>query len=179
MIEDQLLDAAEESVFGVGQVAGDLLLPLPGRGRRDPGDANLADLQLDDAEDSVPEQPAGSGHLDGDQVGCRDDVPVGLQEGVPTHLAATLRGGVDAVGRQDSLDGAPRDRVAESEDCPRDARVSSSRVRLGHAHDQGCEVRRGLGVAPSTLLGAVVLSGDQSPIPAQDRLGRDEACELL
>jgi len=59
-----------------------------------------------------------------------------------------------------------------------DSGVAPSRVLLGQANDQCDEV--GLGsAASSTVPRAIVLGCNQVPIPAQDRVGRDDTGEVV
>ena len=78
--------------------------PLAGRVRRNPGDVNLTGLQLDDKEDAVSDESASGGHFDREEIGRGYSLPVRLDERLPRHPPLALRGGLDAVVRQDPLD---------------------------------------------------------------------------
>ena len=67
---------AEEAVAGVGQVSRDLRHPRLVRLTRDPGDLHGAGLELHDEEDDVPDQSGHGQHLDGEEVGRRQPVPM-------------------------------------------------------------------------------------------------------
>src|SRR5262249_60790762 len=90
-VQDDVLHAAQESVARIGQVPGELRHPRAVRLRRDPGDLHHASLQLYDEEDDVADQAVQRQHLDGEEVGRREAVPMHGEEGFPGCLRAALR----------------------------------------------------------------------------------------
>ena len=79
---------------------------------------------------------------------------------------------------QNPLHGVPADRVAEVGQGAADPRVAPSRILDGHPHDQLGNRLRCQRPTTTTVGAAVVLLGDQLPIPAQDRVRRDDARDL-
>ena len=65
-----------EAVASVGQVPRDLRHPGLVRLTRDAGDLHGAGLEFHDEEDDVADQTAQGQHLDGEEVGCREGVPM-------------------------------------------------------------------------------------------------------
>src|SRR5262245_9701141 len=63
-VQDNVLNAAQEAVAGVGQVPRELRHPRAVRLRRDPGDLYGAALQLHDEEDDVADQTVQGQHFD-------------------------------------------------------------------------------------------------------------------
>ncbi len=55
-VQNHIVHPAEEAVFGVGQIPGDLRHPVPVRLTGDPRDLYGAGLKLDDEQDDVPDQ---------------------------------------------------------------------------------------------------------------------------
>jgi hypothetical protein len=68
-VQNDALHAAEEAVFGVGQVSCDLGHPVRVRLTRDPSDLHGARLEPHHEEDDVTDQSRYGQHLDGEEVG--------------------------------------------------------------------------------------------------------------
>ena len=103
----------QEAIDRVGQIAGHLLHPRAARLRVDRCDVHAAGLQLDHEEDEVPPETGQREHLDREQIGCRQAVPVSLQECLPLRSSGALGSRVDPVVVQDPLHRVPGDVVAE------------------------------------------------------------------
>ncbi len=63
--------------------------------------------------------------------------------------------------------------------CTLDATVAPTGVLPRHLEHQVNHLLLGPGAPRSTAPGAVVLPGDQAPVPAQDGLGSDDASDLF
>src|SRR4030095_10749768 len=86
--------------------------------------------------------------------------------------------GLDAVVLQDRFDRVPSDVVAEVLQSATNPRVAPGRILARHAHDQRRDVRLGIRTTRAPRLRTVVLRGDQQAVPAQDRIGRDDAGDV-
>ena len=71
-----------------------------------------------------------------------------------------------------------RDVVTDVLEPAADARVAPRRVLLRHADDERRDVRLRARATGTSLLRAVVLVGDQEPVPAQDRIGCHDAGDV-
>ena len=162
----------------VGEVPCDLRHPGFMRLTRDAGDLHGARLQLHDKEDDVPDQPAQGQYLDGEKVRRRQTVPMSRQEGLPRCLRTALWRGHDAVVLEDRFDRVSGDVVTEVLEPAADTRVAPRRVLLRHADDKRGDVRLRARTAGTSLLRAVVLVGDQKPVPAQDRVRCHDAGDV-
>ena len=142
-----------------------------------PGDAQ-ADLQRDHEEDQVPPEPGQREHLDGEQIAGREALPVRLQECLPGYAPAPFGSRVDPVVVQDPLHRGPSDLVAEVRERPADPCVPPLWILDRHPdHERGHFASRHR--PASTAAGAaVVCLGDQSPVPAENRVKRDDAGDL-
>ena len=177
-IHDQVSRVAQEAVDAVGQILRHLVGPRARRLARDAGDRDGAGLQVDHEEDRVADETSQRQHFDGEEVGCGDHAPVRLQERLPRRPLPSFRRGLDAVLLQDSLDRAALDLVAESIECVANSGVVPARVLLRHLDDEREEIRGLVWATWSPLLRSVVLLRDEIAVPAQDRVGRRDACEL-
>ena len=79
---------------------------------------------------------------------------------------------------QDPLHRVPGDVVAEVGECAADPRVAPRRILPRHPYDEfghrpGCHRP-----SPTPAGTAIVLLGDQPPVPAENRVRRDDACHL-
>jgi hypothetical protein len=79
------------------------------------------------------------------------------------------------VVQQDPLDGVPADLVTDMPKGVPESRVAPRRVVVGHADDQLGDRLLGPRSTGASLLRAVVLFRDEPSIPAEDRVGRDNA----
>ena len=101
-----------------------------------------------------------------------------LQERLPGRPLAPLRRRRNPVLEQNPLHRVSGDLVAEVGQGTSDTGVPPPRIVDGHSHDQ-LGHRLGCQWPPAAAAGAaVVLLGDQLPIPAQDRVRRDDAGHL-
>ena len=122
--------------------------------------------------------PASVSNLGGEPIAGREALPGRLQERLPGHAPAPLGSRVDPVVVQNPLHRGPSDLVAEVRERPADPCVPP----LGML-DRHPDHERGHGTArhrrASTAAGAaVVCLGDQSPVPAENRVRRDDAGDL-
>ena len=84
----------------------------------------------------------------------------------------------DPVVVQDPLHRVPGDVVAEVGERAADPRVAPRRILIRHPYDEfghrpGCHRP-----SPTPAGTAIVLLGDQPPVPAENRVRRDDACHL-
>src|ERR1700674_693754 len=130
-----------------------------------------AGLEFHDDEDHVADQSAHGQHLDGEEVGGREAVPMSGQEGLPGRVRAARRGGFDAVVFEDRLDRVARNVMAETLQPAADACVAPGWVLVRHAYHERGNVRLGARATGASRLRAVVLLGDEPPIPTEDGVG--------
>ncbi len=174
----QLAHGPQEAVDRIGQIAGHLLQP-PAIGLRvDPGNVHPAGLQLDHEEDDIPPKTGQGEHLDREEIGGRQTFPVRLQERLPRRALVPLGSRGDPVVVQDPLHRVPGDVVAEVGECAADPRVAPRRILTRHPYDEfghrpGCHRP-----SPTPAGTAIVLLGDQPPVPAENRVRRDDAGHL-
>src|SRR5690606_27150608 len=79
---------------------------------------------------------------------------------------------------EDAPDGGASERVAEVRESALDSAVAPRGVLGDHAHYQ---LHKGItlpGATGPTLCAAVVLGSNELPIPAKERVGRDDSAEL-
>jgi hypothetical protein len=97
------------------------------------------------------------------------------EERLPRRRRAALRSWLDAVVLEDRFDRVASDVVAETFQRAADACVAPSRVVGHHAYDKGSDVGRGVRATRTSRLRAVVLLGDERPVPAEDGVGCHDA----
>ncbi len=177
-VVNQMARPAQTAIDRVGHIAGLLLHPRAARLRVDPGDGHAAGSQLDHEEDEVPPEPRQRQHLDGEQIAGRQALPVRLQERLPGHVPAPLGRRVDSVVVQDPLHRGPGDSVAEVRERAADPRVAPPRIVDRHPDHELGDVLSGHWSTSTSAGAAIVFLGDQSPVPTQDRIRGDDACDL-
>jgi len=177
-VGDQEALAGEEAIERVGEVATDLLHPGVGGPVDDAREMDPPGRELDDEEDVVADQAEEGEDLDGEEVRRGDGVPVAAQEGAPRDSPSSLRCGEDAIGGEDTFDGRAADRATEVREGADDAGVSPARVVPRDAQDQGADLPVDGRSAGSAPVAAVVLLGDQVPVPPQNRLRSDDRGQL-
>jgi hypothetical protein len=101
----------DEPIEGIGQVSSDLHHPFRVRIRRGPGEVHASAGKLNDHENVERDQSAQAPHLDGEEVGGGDAVPVSLDKCLPRHPTPSLRGRIDAVLLEEVGHGGPGDAV--------------------------------------------------------------------
>ena len=122
--------------------------------------------------------PASVKHLDGEQIAGREALPVRLQERLPGHAPAPLGSRVDPVVVQDRFTVVRAISWLSFESAPRIRGVPPLGILDRHPdHERGHGTSRHR--PASTAAGAaVVCLGDQSPVPAENRVRRDDAGDL-
>jgi hypothetical protein len=98
-------------------------------------------------------------------------MPVSGQERLPGRFRAALRCRLDAVVFEDRFDRVARHVVAETLQPAADAGVAPGRVLGRHAYHERGDVRLGARATGASRLRAVVLLGDEPPIPTEDGVG--------
>ena len=79
---------------------------------------------------------------------------------------------------QDPLDRAPGNVVAEVGERAADLRVAPRRIFTRHHHDEFGHRPGRHRPSPTSTSTAIVLLGNQTPVPAENRVRRDDACHL-
>src|SRR6202049_3787799 len=90
------------------------------------------------------------------------------QERFPGRVRAALGCGLDAVVFEDRFNRVARHVVAETLQPAADAGVAPGRVLGRHAYDECGDIRLGTRATGAARLRAVVLLGDEFPIPTED-----------
>ena len=93
-IMDEITTSVEESVQAIGQVAGCLGYPSPGRFGHDPGNGHHPAGQPDHEPNVLANQSNGSPDLDGEEIRGRQHLPVRAQEFLPARSVHAFRGGI-------------------------------------------------------------------------------------
>jgi hypothetical protein len=101
-----------------------------------------------------------------------------LQEGLPRHPLLPQRGGVEAVLYKDPLDRVAPDLVTEIAEGAADSGVAPAGVVPSHPEDQQFDLGRGLGATGPARLAPIVFPGDQLPVPAEQRVWRDQSADF-
>jgi len=119
-------------------------------------------------------------HLEGEEVRCDDHLPVPAQELFPGRLSVTLRRGFQTELLENVGDRTPCDLVAQIGQCTLDAPIAPIPVLRGPTNDQVLNSIASSGTTGPTLLAAVILLGDQLPVPGQAcfRVVPGELCSL-
>ena len=177
-VMNQLARGPQEAIDWIGQIAGHLFHPLAVGLRVDPGDVHPAGLQLDHEEDEIPPKTGQGEHLDREEIGGRQAFPVRLQERLPRRALVPLGSRGEPVVVQDPLDRVPGDVVAEVGERAADPRVAPRRILPRHPYDEFGHRPGRHRPSPTPAGTAIVLLGDQPPVPAENRVRRDDACHL-
>ena len=122
--------------------------------------------------------PASVSNLGGEQIAGREALPVRLQERLPGHAPAPLGSRVDPVVVQDPLHRGPSDLVAEVRERPADPCVPPLGILDRHPDHARGHVTARHRPASTAAGAAVVCLGDHSPVPAENRVRRDDAGDL-
>ena len=170
-IVDEVESSVQESIISIGEIARNLLHPFSVRLRGNPGNLNPASLEVDDEKHEIPDQACRREHLDVEEVRCRDGTPMSLQKGLPRHPLLPEGGGVEPVFQKDSLDRVTANLVTQVVERSSNSSVAPARVVAGHLQDQIFDLDRCLGATGSAGLAAIVLLGDQPPVPSKQRVG--------
>ena len=93
------------------------------------------------------------------------------QERLPGRVRAALRCGLDAVVFEDRFNRVARDVVAETLQPAADPCVTPGRILRRHAYHERRDVRLGARATGASRLRAIVLVGDEPPIPTEDGVG--------
>src|SRR4051812_24958659 len=143
------------------------------------GDVHAAGLEVDDEPDDVTDETAEREYLDGEEVRRGDRAEVCSEEGLPRHRLAALGRGFQAMLGEDALDRVSSKLVTKVAEHAEDPGVAPGRVLGGELDDQALQRSGRAGASTSSSSSAVVLVRDELAVPAQDRVGRHEAGELL
>ena len=106
----------------------------------DARDMHVARLQFDDEEDEVAPETAERQHLDCEQVGGREPLPVCLQKRRPARTPTALRCGVDPLLLEDPLDRIPGDLVPEVVERSSNSGVAPAWVVTSHQENELLDV---------------------------------------
>jgi hypothetical protein len=142
----------------------------PRRVRGDPEDVDAAGGVLDDEERVEPVQGDG---VEVEQVAGEHPVGLSSEELGPGGSGSAGRR-VDASVVQDLPDGGGADLVAEAGEFAVDASVAPGGVLSCQPDDKSSEAGGDGWSSRARRLSGPAAAGDESPMPAQDRRGRDE-----
>src|SRR5208283_3088290 len=120
-----------------------------------------------------PLQSAPRPGLDREEVGSDDQIPVLLEELLPSSLPFPLWRWLDPLPCQDVGNRPTADFVSEIAERTLDPPISPGAIVPRHAHDQ----RLDLICIP--LLASIVLLRNQTPMPGQQRLRRNDRTQLF
>ena len=101
-----------------------------------------------------------------------------LEKRLPGSLSFPLRRWLNSVPHQDLSDRAATDVVPQIGECALDSSIAPGAVLIRQAHDQPLNLLRSPRSSRASLFAAVVLLRDQTPVPRQQRLGRDDRAQL-
>ena len=173
-VMDQVLLASEEASV-TAYVSGDLLHPGTVGLGADAEDLDLAGGQLDGKEHQVANQSAFDEQLHGEGITRRQDIPVALDTLLPGCLAGQVWLGVKAVLQKDVLDRGFADLVSEVDDVIPDSRVAPVRILLFESDHEINDLPRDPRQAwVLAVLAAVILLGEESAVPTEDRVWREQ-----
>src|SRR5215510_3533847 len=140
-VENEVAHTAKEPVLRVRQLPCGLLHPGFVRLAGDSCDLHRARLEAHHEEDEVPDQSAHGQHLDREEVGRRQAIPMSGQERFPGRLRAALRCWLDALVLENRLDRVAGDFVAEALQPAPDSRVAPGWILVRHADHEGGDIR--------------------------------------
>ena len=140
---DQIVLANQKTIHFISQVAAELCHPQPVGLRMDPCDFDAPCRQLDHKQHHNPDQTRPCPHFDGEEVRSSKDLPVRLQELLPSRLLAALRRRLDTVLLEDVRDGAACDLMTEVSGCSRSCHVRLDARDWLTLRRCGCSPNRG------------------------------------
>jgi len=169
--------ALEKAVNVVDQIARDLLNPCAVRLADHAGDVDAARFEVDHEQHDVANESCEREDLDGEEVGRRDHAEVGLEEGLPRRRA--LGRWCKSVVGEDALDRVSSELVTEVAERAAEPGVAPGRVFDCELDHQAVQRSGRAGSCASSSGRAVVLVRDEFAVPAQNRIGRHQAAELV
>ncbi len=175
---DEIVDAGQEPLTAIGEIARNLLHPLPIGLLNDSSDFDSTSLKIDDEEHEVSDQAESSEHFDAKEIGCGDDAPMSLEERLPRHPFTAERRRVDTVFNEDSLDGVSANLVPQVVECSSNSSVSPGRIFAGHPQDQLPDWGSSLGTTDTAALAAIILLRDKPPVPSKQGVWRHQGADL-
>ena len=175
---DQIALAIQNSVDGIGKIPADLAHPQPVCGSRDARDHHLARRQLDEEQHDEPLQPPPGPHFHGEEIRGHNQFPMPAQKLLPGRLPAALRRRLDPVPFQHLSDRAARNCVPQIGQCALDPPIAPIPVLLCESNHQLLDIEGCSRTPRPALRSAVVLVGNQLPMPGQQGLGRDNGGDL-
>ena len=161
--------------MGVGQIPPDLLHPCLVRIGRAADKVYAARGQVHCEEQVECDQSLLRPDLDRSEVNGTQHIPMGTEECLPGCLPAALRSRLDPMSLQDVADGCVRDDVPQVGQSTLDAIVTPGWILTGYSEYKiNCALGSGGPSDFRTPVTVVPLLGDELPVPAQDRVGRDD-----
>jgi len=110
----------------------------------------------------------------------QQDIPVGLEETLPSRLAFPIRRRFDAVCFQDIADRPVRNGMSQISQGALDAVIAPGGILLSHSqheiNDLACDRRASRGFP---VLAVVPVSGDELAMPAEDGIWSDDGGKLV
>jgi hypothetical protein len=178
-VHDEVMVASERPGHGVGEIASDLRHPSAVGVGGDAGDVNASGLEVDDEQHEVAYEAPAREHLHAEEVRRSDGTPVRLEKRLPRHRPSPERSWLDAMLREDALNGGPSKVEAQVLECPAKPRVAPRRILARHRQQLPDRVTS-TGWTARTAAGttAVVLRSDLLAVPPKDGLWRRERRHL-
>ena len=140
---------------------------------------NPASRKLDHDQQVERDETSQAPDLDGEEVGGRKAFPVGLEERAPSSSFAPLWRRIDSVLLEDLGHGRAGDPVAQISQRTLDSRVAPARRFPGNTNREICDLlRHGWPPCVSPFGAVVPLLGNQSSMPAENRVGRHDRDDL-
>src|SRR2546427_7029837 len=129
----------------------------------------------------IRDEPMPRRDLHGEKVGRREDVPVELEKLCPAHAPlAALWSGLQVMATQDITHGQLVDGMPQMRQSALNAAITPAWILFGHAHDELLDLLCHWGPPQMcAALAPIKLLGDQSLVPAQERVRRSEQGDLL
>lgn len=166
----------EEPAFGNGEIPGQPSCPLAIQRWRWAGDEDRSGPRIDHERHEMSNPSTPSDDFDTEEIRRRDGSPVSLEECPPS--GSPQRCGIYSVLEEHSFDRVSRDLESKIMEGPLDPGVAPPGIVSGHDEDPLLELRRFSWPTLTPLLAAVILFGDELPVPAKQSIGRDERADF-
>ncbi len=178
-IVNEILIGLEDAPPLHGHIASDLLHPYRIRARRDPGNADLAGVELDEEQDTKRDEPAEGPDLGAEEVGGPQHLLMGTDELAPGGRLLSIWGRWKPSAFEDFAYRLVANLVAQLGQGAGNAVITPTAILLGHFHDEVFEFFVDSGAAHGlTLLGAIKFLGHQIAMPGQNRVGFNDVGNL-
>ena len=164
---NQVSFSIQDTLLHIGEIPSDLAHPQSVRHLRDARDLHLPRRQVDEEQNDKPLQSSPGPRFHGEEVGGHKQLPMPAQKLLPRRLPAPLRRRLDSVPLQDLRDRAAGNLVPQVGQRALDAPISPVPVLFSHSHEQLLGLLGRASPSQPALSTAVVLLGNQFPMPGQ------------